>query len=93
MPDVILAMTSGGKGCVGVTHDERLVGIVTDGDLRRAMGDDIMAKNAGAIMTADPFVLSPDMRMKDAIASFSHWPRLQESAWSAAPRKSRRIWA
>ena len=71
MPDVILAMTSGGKGCVGVTHDERLVGIVTDGDLRRAMGDDIMSKNAGAIMTADPFVLSPDMRMKDAIAAFS----------------------
>jgi arabinose-5-phosphate isomerase len=71
MPDVILAMTSGGKGCVGVTHDERLVGIVTDGDLRRAMSDDIMTKNAGAIMTADPFVLSPDMRMKDAIAAFS----------------------
>lgn len=71
MPDVILAMTGGGKGCVGVTHDERLVGIVTDGDLRRAMSDDIMAKNAGAIMTADPFVLSPDMRMKDAIAAFS----------------------
>lgn len=71
MPDVILAMTSGGKGCVGVTHDERLVGIVTDGDLRRAMGDDIMTKTAAAIMTSDPFKLTPDMRMKDAIAAFS----------------------
>ncbi len=71
MPDVILAMTSGGKGCVGVTHDERLVGIVTDGDLRRAMGDDIMTKTAAAIMTADPFKLTPDMRMKDAITAFS----------------------
>lgn len=71
MPDVILVMTSGGKGCVGVTHDERLVGIVTDGDLRRAMADDIMTKTAAAIMTADPFKLTPDMRMKDAIAAFS----------------------
>lgn len=71
MTDVILAMTSGGKGCVGVTHDERLVGIITDGDLRRAMGDDIMQKTAAGIMTTDPFALSPDMRMKDAIAAFS----------------------
>lgn len=71
MTDVILAMTSGGKGCVGVTHDERLVGIITDGDLRRAMGPDIMAQTAAGIMTTDPFALSPDMRMKDAVAAFS----------------------
>lgn len=71
MPDVILAMTSGGKGCVGVTHDERIVGIVTDGDLRRAMGADIMEKTAAEIMTTDPFTLSPDMRMKEAVAAFS----------------------
>lgn len=71
MPNVILAMTSGGKGCVGVTHDERLVGIITDGDLRRAMGPDIMQQTAAGIMTTDPFALSPDMRMKDAVAAFS----------------------
>ncbi|MEP4051725.1 MAG: KpsF/GutQ family sugar-phosphate isomerase [Litorimonas sp.] len=71
MTEVILAMTSGGKGCVGVTHDERLVGIITDGDLRRAMGDNIMQKTAAGIMTTDPFALSTDMRMKDAIAAFS----------------------
>lgn len=71
MAEVILAMTSGGKGCVGVTHDERLVGIVTDGDLRRAMGPDVMEQTAAAIMTADPFTLSPDVRMKDAITAFT----------------------
>ena len=71
MPDVILAMTSGGKGCVGVTHDEALVGIITDGDLRRAMGPDIMQNTAAAIMTSEPFILSPDMRMKDAVAAFT----------------------
>ena len=71
MQDVILAMTSGGKGCVGVTRDDVLVGIITDGDLRRAMGHDIMDKTAAYIMTKDPFTLSVDMRMKDAMASFT----------------------
>jgi len=46
MPEVILGMTSGGKGCVGVTEGERLIGIITDGDLRRAMSEDIMSKTA-----------------------------------------------
>lgn len=71
MQDVILAMTSGGKGCVGVTNNDALVGIITDGDLRRAMGHDIMEKSAADIMTTNPFTLSSDMRMKDAIASFA----------------------
>lgn len=71
MPDLILAMTSGGKGCVGVTADEALIGIVTDGDLRRAMSDDIMQKTAADIMTSDPFTLPIDMRMKEAVAAFS----------------------
>jgi len=71
MPEVIMGMTSGGKGCVGVTDDRGLIGIITDGDLRRAMSDDIMLKTAADIMTADPFVLSPDMRIKEAVAAFT----------------------
>ena len=71
MPNLILAMTSGGKGCVGVTADDELVGIVTDGDLRRAMSDDIMQKTAADIMTSDPFTLPIDIRMKDAVAAFT----------------------
>ena len=67
--DVILVMTTGGKGCVGVTKNKKLVGIVTDGDLRRAMGHDIMEKTAADIMTANPFTLSIDVRMKDAVSS------------------------
>ena len=71
MQDVILAMTSGGKGCVGVIRKDVLVGIITDGDLRRAMSHDIMDKSATDIMTKDPFTLSVDMRMKDAIAAIT----------------------
>jgi arabinose-5-phosphate isomerase len=71
MADVILAITGGGKGCVGVVQDTQLIGIVTDGDLRRAMGPDIMSQTASMIMTKDPFTLAPEMRIKDAITSFT----------------------
>jgi len=72
MPEVIMGMTSGGKGCVGVTEAARLIGIITDGDLRRAMSDDIMSKSAADIMTENPFVLTPDMRIKEAVAAFTN---------------------
>ena len=35
-------MTGKGFGCVGVVAAGRLVGIVTDGDLRRAMGPGLL---------------------------------------------------
>jgi len=71
MSDVIMRMTTGGKGCVGVTDNSRLVGVITDGDLRRAMNHDIMTKTASDIMTSDPFTLSPDTRVKDAVAALT----------------------
>jgi arabinose-5-phosphate isomerase len=71
MADVILAITGGGKGCVGVMENQHLIGIVTDGDLRRAMGPDIMSQTAQMIMTKDPFTLSPEMRIKDAVTAFT----------------------
>lgn len=71
MTDIILSMTSGGKGCVAVINQERLVGIITDGDLRRAMSPDIMSKLANDIMSANPFTLSPEMRIKEVVAAFT----------------------
>ncbi|GGX59032.1 KpsF/GutQ family protein [Litorimonas cladophorae] len=71
MADVILAITGGGKGCVAVVENQHLIGIVTDGDLRRAMGPDIMSQTAQMIMTKDPFTLSPEMRIKDAVTAFT----------------------
>ncbi len=70
MSDVIIAITGGGKGCVGVVENNQLKGIVTDGDLRRALGPDVMTKTATDIMVHDPFTLSPDMRMKDVVTAF-----------------------
>jgi len=55
MSEAILEMTSKHFGCTAVIDDEgRLCGVITDGDLRRHMGQDIMDREAREIMTAEP---------------------------------------
>lgn len=50
--DAILIMTNRTFGCVGVTDNtERLVGIVTDGDLRRHMAPNLLELSAAEVMT------------------------------------------
>jgi arabinose-5-phosphate isomerase len=47
--------------CV-VDEADRLVGIITDGDLRRHMADksDLLARTAEAVMTSNPVTIAPD---------------------------------
>jgi len=55
MSDVILTMTNKRFGCVGVVDGSgQLNGIVTDGDLRRHMSNDLLDSSAGAVMTRSP---------------------------------------
>ena len=55
MSDVVLAMTAKHFGCVGIVDAEgRLQGVITDGDLRRHMGEALLARKAKDIMTAGP---------------------------------------
>jgi arabinose-5-phosphate isomerase len=55
MREVLLEITSKSFGCAGVIDDEgRLIGIITDGDLRRHMSEDLLEKTAGAVMTGHP---------------------------------------
>jgi arabinose-5-phosphate isomerase len=55
MSEAILVMTAKSFGCVGVCGaDGRLVGVVTDGDLRRHMDDGLLARTVGEIMHRDP---------------------------------------
>ena len=51
MADALLVITAKSFGCVGVTGDDgQLVGVITDGDLRRHMSADLLAAKAGDIM-------------------------------------------
>ena len=55
MQDALCEMTRYSFGCVGVVnHSNILVGIITDGDLRRKMGPDILMKSVDEIMTRNP---------------------------------------
>ncbi len=55
MSEALIIMTNKTFGCLGVVDDAgELIGIVTDGDLRRKMGEDLLASTAASIMTANP---------------------------------------
>jgi len=54
MRDVVFEMSSGGKGVAGVVdEDGGLIGVITDGDLRRAF-DLVLTARARDIMTPNP---------------------------------------
>lgn len=67
MPEVISTMTSGRFGLAGVLdNDGRLIGIITDGDLRRHFGE-ISVASAADVMTRNPKSLPAEMQAGDAL--------------------------
>lgn len=68
MSEVLLAIVGKRFGCAGVVDDDgRLVGIVTDGDLRRHMGRSILQQPVDEIMTSDPVTLKPSVFASSAL--------------------------
>jgi len=64
----ILEMSSKGFGCTGIidaTGD--LLGIITDGDLRRHMADGLLQQPALAVMTTNPRVIEADALLSEAL--------------------------
>ncbi len=58
MSDAVVEMSSKGFGCVGIVDAHgMLVGIVTDGDLRRHMRPDLLSATVDEVMTANPKVV------------------------------------
>ncbi len=69
---IILTMSSKMLGCVGIVNENgELSGMITDGDLRRAMvnslDNDLFEKNAEDIMTKNPKTTSPDTLVAEAV--------------------------
>lgn len=68
MSEALLAISQKGFGVVGVTDPKgHIVGIVTDGDLRRHM-DGLLSLTAGAVMTRRPKMIAPDALAEQAVA-------------------------
>jgi arabinose-5-phosphate isomerase len=74
MAEAIVEMTSKGFGCVAVFEDSgRLVGIVTDGDLRRHLKPHFsLDTQVSAIMTRRPRTIAPDALVAEALELISH---------------------
>ncbi|MBM3536367.1 MAG: KpsF/GutQ family sugar-phosphate isomerase [Alphaproteobacteria bacterium] len=68
MSGVLVEMTAKRLGCVGVVDAEgRLVGIVTDGDLRRHMAPDLLQQRVEAVMSASPKTIRPGALAAEAL--------------------------
>lgn len=68
MDAALLHMTERRFGCLGIVDEAgRLIGIVTDGDLRRAMGPDLLGRRVGEIMTHAPRTIGPDALAAEAL--------------------------
>jgi arabinose-5-phosphate isomerase len=68
MSEAIVEMSAKGFGCVAVTgHDGKLLGVITDGDLRRHMRADLLQAPVDKIMTASPKTVRPDQLAGEAL--------------------------
>lgn len=70
MDAAIVAMTARRFGCLGVQGaDGQLLGIITDGDLRRSLeaGGTLLNRTAGEVMTRAPRTVRPDTLAAEAL--------------------------
>jgi len=69
MSDVILVISEKRLGCAAVLDERgRLSGVITDGDLRRHMGSDILNRMASDVMTGTAKTIGPDALASEAVA-------------------------
>ena len=72
MDETITAISKGAKGCAAVIDKAGcMLGVITDGDLRRAIDTDFLEKTAAQIMTPSPLTLSRDTRISKVIEVFT----------------------
>ena len=68
MSEALLTITQQRFGCVGIVDSGgALIGIVTDGDLRRHMRPDLLQLTAGEVMTPSPQAIRPQALAGEAL--------------------------
>jgi arabinose-5-phosphate isomerase len=68
MKEALLLISEKGFGCLGITDRKgELVGIITDGDLRRHLSGDILEQPVESVMTAHPKTIEPDALVASAL--------------------------
>lgn len=70
MSETLLTITQKGFGTAGVIEDGNLIGVITDGDLRRNM-DGLLSRSAGDVMSASPKTIDAGELAQAALARMS----------------------
>ncbi len=68
MDKAIIKMTEKNTGSLIIADDNNeIIGIITDGDLKRHMNNDLLQKKVSEIMSTNPKTISPDMLAVEAL--------------------------
>lgn len=69
MPEVIIEISSKRLGATAVLHNDKLVGVITDGDLRRMIEkySDFSQLTAGEVMSKKPLAIDEDQLVVSAL--------------------------
>lgn len=70
MAETLIVMSEKSFGLAGVVEGGRLVGVISDGDLRRNIAH-LMERNAGQVATRQPRVIGPDDLAAEAMGLMS----------------------
>jgi arabinose-5-phosphate isomerase len=74
MSEAILLMSAKSFGCVGVCDNGgRLIGVITDGDLRRHMDDRLFARRVGEVMHPEPKTIGSAGLAAEALGLMNRW--------------------
>lgn len=70
--DALLVITEKSLGCVGIVDEAKeLIGVITDGDLRRHMGSDLLERNVTQIMSPAPKTIRSSALVVEALAEMN----------------------
>ena len=68
MTQALIEMSRKSLGCLGIIDNHgKLSGLITDGDLRRHMGTDLLHKTVNDIMNPSPKTVAPTMLVSEAL--------------------------
>jgi arabinose-5-phosphate isomerase len=72
MSEALIEISAKSFGCVGILDaNKALIGIITDGDLRRHMGADLLGKTVNEVMTRNPQTISARALAGEALAQMN----------------------
>ncbi len=73
MSEALIIMTKKGFGCAFVIQEDgELLGIITDGDLRRHMCPSLLSLTAKDVMTSNPYSVRQDCLLGEALSHLEH---------------------